>query len=290
MLWLYLALLAYFINSVVFIIDKYLLVGSMPKYHAYAFGVAVLSLAAVFLIPLGVNWPSPDLLLMMIISGAMFFVGLLLLYKTIKESDLSVAATQVGTMGAIFTYVFSIVILKDALSTSNFVAFLFLVLGIFLLGKTEKHILIWAVLAGVSFGMYYVLLKLSFNVAGFVNGLFWTRMGFVGSACVSLIFGHVRREVGFTYQRSSRGSKSLFVFNKLLASAGFIILYFAINLGNVSLVNGLLGIQFLMTFVLVLFLSSKIPSIREKTDRASFLHKISGISAVLIGFLMLFIK
>ena len=290
MLWLYLALLAYFINAIVFIIDKYLLAGNMPKYHAYAFGVAVLSLGAVFLIPFGVHWPSFDILLLMTISGTAFFVGLMFLYKSIKESDVSVAATQVGTMGTIFTYVFSVFILKDNLSTANLFAFLFLILGILLLGKIEKHIFIWAILAGIAFGFYYVLLKLSFNVSGFVNGLFWTRVGFIGSAFVSLIFQHVRKEVNFTYQHSSGRSKGLFVFNKLLAGVGFIILYFAIDLGNVSLVNGLLGIQFLLTFVLALFLGSKISGIREKTNRASLLHKLSGISAVVVGFLILFIQ
>ena len=288
LLWLYLALLAYFINAIVFIIDKYLLAGQMPKYHAYAFGVAVLSLGAVFLVPFGVYKPDLNNFLLMILSGAAFFVGLLFLYKSIKESDVSVAATQVGTMGAIFTYVFSELILKDNLSTANLFAFLFLILGILLLGKIEKYIFIWTILAGIAFGFYYVLLKLSFNVSGFVNGLFWTRVGFIGSAFVSLIFQHVRKEVSFTYQHSPGRSKALFVFNKLLAGVGFIILYFAIDLGNVSLVNGLLGVQFLFTFTLALFLSSKIPVIREKTDRSTLAHKFSGISAVLIGFLILF--
>ncbi|MBI4158336.1 MAG: EamA family transporter [Candidatus Yanofskybacteria bacterium] len=290
MLWLYLALLAYFINAIVFIIDKHLLAGHMPKYHAYAFGVAILSFGSVFLIPFGVNLPDLNNFLLMIGTGVMFFIGLVLLYKSIKESDVSIATTQVGTMGAIFTYLFSVIILKDALSPLNSIALLFLILGIFLLGKIEKHILVWAIFAGILFGMYYVLLKFSFNAAGFVNGLFWTRMGFVGSAFVSLIFPHFREEVKFTYDYSPLKSKTLFVFNKLLAAAGFIIFYFAINLGNVSLVNGLLGIQFLLTFVLALFLGGKIPGIREKTDRLTITHKLSGILAVLIGFLILFVQ
>lgn len=290
MLWLYLTLLAYFINAVVFVIDKYLLAGHIPKYHAYAFGVSILSLGAVFLIPLGVYWPSFGDFLLMIISGGVFFVGLMLLYKSIKESDVSVAATQVGTMGAIFTYFFSVIILKDMLSPANLMAFLFLILGIFMLGKTESHVLIPSIFAGALFGLYYVLLKLSFNIAGFVNGLFWTRVGFVGGALLSLAFQHVRKEVGFTYQHSSNKSKLLFVFNKLLAGVGFIVLYLAINLGNVSLVNGLLGVQFMLTFILALFLGSKIPEIREKTNKATLLFKLSGISAVLIGFLILFVQ
>ncbi len=290
MLWLYLALLAYLVNAIVFIVDKHLLVGHIPKYHAYAFGVAVLSLGAVFLIPFGVYLPSFNLLLLMVVSGVMFFVGLMFLYKSVKESDVSIAVTQVGTMAAIFTYIFSALILKDILSPVNLLAFLFLVSGILLLGKLERHIFIWATLAGISFGIYYVLLKLSFNVSDFVNGLFWTRVGFVGGAFASLIFGHVRKEIIFTYKHTPIKSKALFVFNKLLAGAGFMILYFAINLGNVSLVNGLLGIQFMLIFILALFLGGKVSGIREKTSKSILLHKLSGMLAVLVGFLILFIQ
>ena len=290
MSWLYLALLAYFINAVVFIIDKHLLAGHMPKYHAYAFGVAILSLGAVFLIPFGVKWPTPGHLLLMVVAGATFFAGLTFLYKSIKESDVSIAATQVGTVGAIFTYFFSVVILKETLSPINSLAFLFLILGIFLLGKTERRIFLWPILAGVLFGIYYVLLKFSFNASGFVNGLFWTRVGFIGGAFASLAFRHVRKEVKFIYRSSPGKSKILFAFNKLLAGIGFIILYFAIDFGNVSLVNGLLGIQFLLTFVLALFLGNKISGVREKIDRPTILYKLSGILAVLVGFLILFIQ
>lgn len=289
MLWLYLALIAYLINSIVFIIDKYLLSGHIPKYHAYAFGVSILSLSAVFLIPFGVSWPGLTYFYTAVFSGAAFFVGLMFLYKSIKESDVSIAATQTGTMSSIFTYVFSILILKEALPLLNVFAFLFLILGIFLLGKIEKHILLSAVLAGLSFGISYVLLKLLFNHIGFIDGLFWTRMGFVGSAFLSLASSHVRREVRFSLEHAPNKSKFLFIFNKILAGIGFIILYFSINLGSVSLVNALLGFQFLFTFILVLFLRERIYEIKENTNRYVLANKLAGITSVLIGFLFLFL-
>ncbi|MBI2065018.1 MAG: EamA family transporter [Candidatus Yanofskybacteria bacterium] len=288
-MWLYLALIAYLINSIVFIIDKYLLSGHIPKYHAYAFGVSILSLSAVFLIPFGVSWPGLTYFYTAVFSGAAFFVGLMFLYKSIKESDVSIAATQTGTMSSIFTYVFSILILKEALPLLNVFAFLFLILGIFLLGKIEKHILLSAVLAGLSFGISYVLLKLLFNHIGFIDGLFWTRMGFVGSAFLSLASSHVRREVRFSLEHAPNKSKFLFIFNKILAGIGFIILYFSINLGSVSLVNALLGFQFLFTFILVLFLRERIYEIKENTNRYVLANKLAGITSVLIGFLFLFL-
>lgn len=288
MIWLYLALIAYFINAIVFVIDKYLLAGHIPKYHAYAFGVAILSLSAIFLIPFGVYWPGLSIFVLSITSGLAFFIGLLFLYKTIKESDVSIAATQVGTMSAIFTYVLSIFILNDRLPLINSIAFLFLLAGIFMLGKIEKHVLVSAILSGLLFGISYVLLKLSFNEVGFINGLFWTRVGFVGGAFLSLISDHIRNEVKLSYHHAPNRSKFVFVFNKFLAGIGFIILYFAISLGNVSLVNALLGLQFLFTFIIAMFLRNKIPGIMERSDRKALIGKISGIISVLVGFIILF--
>ena len=149
MSWLYLALIAYFINAVVFIIDKYLLSASITKYHAYAFGASILSLPAVLLIPFGVTWYGLAYFLIAISSGSVFFLGLTFLYKSIKESDVSVAATQVGTLGSIFTYIFSIFILKEKLHLVDSIAFIFLILGIFLLGKIQKNVILPSLLAGV---------------------------------------------------------------------------------------------------------------------------------------------
>lgn len=289
-MWLYLALAAYFINSIVFIIDKYLLAGHIPKYHAYAFGVSILSLSAFVLIPFGVSWQGFNYFLIAISSGAAFYVALMFFYKSIKESDVSIAATQIGTMSAIFTYLFSIVILKDTLPLISSLAFLLLIFGIFLLGKVDKHVFISAFMAGLLFGISYVLLKLSFNGSHFINGLFWTRMGFVGSAFLSLLSGHIRSEVKHSYRHAPNKSKFLFVFNKFLAGIGFIILYFSINLGNVSLVNAMLGLQFLFTFILVLFLKDRVSGIKERIDRPVLVNKLTGITSVLVGFLILFLN
>lgn len=290
MTWLYLALIAYAINAVVFVIDKHLLGGHIPRYHAYAFGVSILSLSSLVLIPFGVSWNGLAYFSIAITSGAVFYIGLMFLYKTIKESDISLAATQAGTFGAIFTYLFSILILKETLPLLNSFAFVFLILGIFLLGKLEKHIFTSALMAGVLFGLSYVLLKMSFNNSDFINGLFWTRIGFVGSAFLSLLSPHIRREVILSYHHAPNKSKLLFVSNKVLAGIGFIILYFAIRLGNVSLVNALLGFQFLFTFLIAMVFSPKLPTLEEKMSKRVLRVKIFGILSVLIGFLLLFIR
>lgn len=290
MLWLYLALTAYFINAVVFVIDKYLLAGHIPRYNAYAFGVSILSLSSLVLIPFGVTWNGFWYFILAIASGGIFYVGLILLYKTIKQSDITLASTQVGAFGAIFTYIFSVLILRESLPLFSLVAFFFLLLGIFLLGKVERHVVRTAIFAGVLFGLSFVLLKLSFNNSEFINGLFWTRMGFVGSAFLSLLNPRTRKDTALSYHEAPRKSKFLFVFNKVLAGVGFIILYFSISLGDVSLVNALLGSQFLFTFLLVLTLSNRIPQLKENMSPVIFKEKLFGILSVLIGLALLIKK
>lgn len=289
MIWPYLTLLAYFINAVVFVIDKYLLVGRIPKYHAYTFGVSVLSLVTVVLIPFGVYWPGIYNFFLMMAVGTIFFGGLLFTYKSVKEKDVSVAVTQVGTLSAIFTYIFSVPILRDALSFTGTIAFIFLVFGLFLLGKTERRIFASTVPAGIMFGIYYVLMKYSFNATDFVNGLFWTRIGFVGSAFSSLFFEHVREEVRFTYYHSPVRPKLLLIFNKILAGIGFTILYFAISLGNVTLINGLLGLQFVMIMAITLLLGDKITGLKT-ADHPNMFYKLAGTILILIGLMVLFIS
>jgi len=287
LLWLYLAITAYFINACVFIIDKYLLTAPIPKYHAYAFGVSVLSLSSVLLIPFGVSWHGIGYLLIALTCGASFFIGISFLYKAIKRSDVSVAATQVGTIGAIFTYIFSVLILKESLGLTNLFAFIFLIGGIFLLGKLQKHVFITALWAGIFFGLSYVFLKLSFNSSDFINGIFWTRMGFVGTAFTTLLSRHVREEIKFSYRNTSGRSKGLFVLNKFIAGIGFLILYFSIRLGNVSLVNALLGLQFMFTFLLAAVLKDRLPSIKENLDKSVLPFKLAGMVFVLVGLLTL---
>src|SRR3989338_5010811 len=87
MLWIYLALTAYFVNAIAFVIDKHLLSSSLPRPFAYAFGVSILSILAVVLIPFGVAWLGVQYFFISFVSGTAFFIALFFLYKSIKLSD-----------------------------------------------------------------------------------------------------------------------------------------------------------------------------------------------------------
>lgn len=288
MFWLYLALLAYLINAIAFIIDKHLLASYISKPFAYTFGVSVLSVSAVFLIPFGVSWLGLNYFIIALISGASFFAALFFLYTAIRASDVSVASTNVGTLSAMSTYIFSILILRNKLGLNNEFAFAILVLGLLSMGLIKRNIIKYSIFSGLLFGLSVVLLKLTFNTSDFINGIFWTRVGFVGSAFFILLFSRTRKEIYASFSVVPAGSMFLFVLNKIIAGAGFIVYYYAVSLGEVSLINALLGTQFVFVFVFALIFRNKLSGVSEDVKRKVLAKKLIGIALIFSGFLMLF--
>lgn len=286
--WPYLAIVAYALNAVAFIIDKYLLSAPILRPISYAFWVGILSLVVIILLPLGVYWVSFHYFLISFASGATFFFALIFLYKAIKKTDISIASTKVGVLGVIFTYAFSVLILKDYFSHPDVVALGLMVAGILFLGKTGKGIWREALVAGIAFGISTVLLKLAFNYSSFLNGFFWTRMGLVGMSFLALIHPSARKEVVLSFKISSHSSRFIFLLNKIIAGIGFALLYVAIKLGNVSVVNALLSVQFVFIFILALVFRNKIPGIAENIKGMILLEKLLGIALIGVGFFILF--
>jgi len=201
------------------------------------------------------------------------------------RSDVSVASTQVGVLTSIFTYIFSYLILSEILPLHNTAALALLVVGILLLGRVGKKIMLQAIMAGAFIALSFVTLKWTFTQGDFVNGLFWTRIGFVGAAAASLISSKARKEIRAVTQKVSIKSKGVFVFNKILAGVAFILLYYAISQGNVTIINALLGLQFLFVFLIALALRNKLPMLEERLERKDIIVKFTGILLILAGFL-----
>ena len=287
-LWFYLAIFAYALNAIAFVIDKYLLSAPVLRPISYAFWMGILSFVAILLLPLGVYWVNSYYFLVAFLSGGTFFFGLIFLYKAIKKTDISIASTKVGVLGVIFTFIFSVLILKDYFSNSDVFGLWLMVAGILLMGKTGKGVWREALMAGIGFGISTVLLKLTFNNSTFLNGFFWTRMGLVGVSFLVLIHSPTRKEILSSLKNSPHYSRFVFVLNKIVAGVGFGLLYVAIKLGNVSVVNALLGVQFVFIFLFALIFRNKIPGIAENLKGVILLEKIVGMIFVGIGLLMLF--
>lgn len=287
--WIYFALIAYLLNAFVAVIDKQLLSQSVTKPAGYAFWIAILSTPVLVLIPFGIRWLGLNYFLISLASGAAFFLGLIFLYKSLKPSDLSVIATKVGAWGALSTLILSGVILGEVLVDFNVVAFAFLITGIFLLSRLGKSILYYSITSGILMGFSSVLIKYVFNNSDFVNGFFWTRIGFILAALVVVFSKTIRTDIASFLKLSSQKSKFLLFFNKILASIASMSLQYSIQIGSVILVNALLGLQFVFIFLLAVLLKGRIPAIRENMEGKILILKLCSVVLVTLGFVLLFV-
>ena len=290
MLWIYLALIAYFLDAIVFAFDKFLLMAPLPRTLPYAFYATILSIFVVFLLPFGVHLPpNPLYLVVAFSSGLFFFLALIYFYKSIKAIDVLEATPAVGAIAALGTFFLSVFILHEHISGSEFVAFFLLVAGAFIMSyfHLKSRVIVYMLLAGIFFGVSSVALKYIFNLSSFIDGLFWSRLGSVVSALAILVHPSTRRQIFNSFGAAPPGSKFLFGLNKVLAAAGFLVLYYAIKLGSVVFVSALQGLQYVFILIIGIFVAKKLPMLFERHLHERPARKIIATALIVIGFFLL---
>jgi drug/metabolite transporter (DMT)-like permease len=142
-------------------------------------------------------------------------------------------------------------------------------------------------LAGIFFGLSYVIMKHVFTIADFINGLFWTRLGLVGSALAILVYPPARRQIFDSFNHAAPSSKFLFALNKVLAAAAFIVLYYAIKIGSVVFVNALQGLQYVFILLIGFFVAKRMPLLFEWHLHEKIARKIIATILIFAGFFLL---
>ncbi|MFA6306996.1 MAG: EamA family transporter [Patescibacteria group bacterium] len=320
-MWIFIAVGAYFINAGVYIADKFLLSKKIHSSIAYAFYVGIWS---VFNACLLFFWPwMPNLqeMTLDLLAGFLFLVTLVFWYKALHQSEASRVVPIVGALVPIFSFILSFVFLGETLSERQLLAFVILICGGALISikhtkvysyqkviarfrevigdivgevpagvQPTSRILVNSVTAAVFFAAYYVLMKYIYMYQPFVGSFVYSRLGsFIG--VLLMLFIPDWRRVIFKQQRGAKTPKNLFFFLliRLMAAAAFIMINYAISLGNVAMINALQGVQYLFLFVIIILISNKFPKmLNEQLGGGVLLQKLIGTVMICLG-LYLFI-
>lgn len=293
-LWIILALIAYFIDALVFIVDKYLLSGSWRHPSAYAFYVSVLNVVLVLLLlPFAYSFIQPlpfSETLVALVSGLGFFIGLFFLYQAIQAIDINEVMPAIGAVSALITFALSWKFLPGAISTLHIYAFLFLVLGALMM--SYFHLSSWLFLsvlgAATGLAVSFVSLKHVFTATEFLNGLFWTRWGLVIGSLAMLVVPSWRRQIMTTTLSFKFENSFIFLLNKLLAAATFIILYYAIKIGNVVFINAMQGVQYVFMLAIGALLYKAFPVIFWHHQKDFTPRRILATVFIITGLVFLF--
>jgi len=292
MLWLVVAISAYFLFALVALGDKYLLAGP-PNPKSYSFYVGTLGILVLVLVPfVGFSIPEISQVFLSLLTGVVFILALFGLYTALENFEVSRIVPAIGGLLPLFT--FGLVYLfssgEGILSSWKILAFILLLAGSVLIafekGKsiTSKSLQISA-LTALLFAIAFVLTKFVYLSQPFWSGFIWMRIGGFLAAICFIFTKEVKREIferKFTFQKKTG---TVFLFNQGIGAGAFILQNWAIALvplGFLAFINALEGTKYLFLLIFTILLALKFPKIlKEEISRKILFQKILAI--LLIG-------
>lgn len=307
MSWLTLTIIAQFLNSIVALFDKYLVTSkkvTTPVLYVFYTGVLTCLGVLVFVPSLflpnsplpkfsAVEMPSVFVLFVILVAAFVQLGALHALFSSLKRNDASDVMPVVGSFSAIFALVIAFLFGGIVLPPTFAAGFALLVLGTLMISRLRfnKRVFMWTVGAGLGFALHSILLKWSIHQTSFETGFFWFSLVVSLVAATMLFLPQVRST--FRTQRKEKHMKStgpILLANKVVAGIAGILLIKATEIGEVSLVQALGGLQFLFLFLIAAILGPFTPlDFGENIKRKDLYQKLVSISVIFIGFVLLFI-
>jgi len=321
-MWLIIAVTAYFINAGVYLADKFLLSKRIHSSVVYAFYVGIWSVFNLVLLFFSPWIPSLGELLLDLSGGLLFLFTLVFWYKALHQSEATRVVPIVGGLVPVFSYLLSSIFLGQVLTNQELLAFLILIAGGVLISikrtkfymvhkiinrvmeifgdtlgevhaqyRPTRRIITNSIVSAFFFAAFYVLMKYIYLHQPFIGGFVWSRMGTFIGAMAMLAVPAWRKGI-FEYQQAATKPKNLsfFIGVRLFAALAFIMLNWAISLGNVALVNALQGVQYLFFILFAVIISARFPKIfKEEMGKEVLIQKLIGVGLVSVGLYILVI-
>lgn len=305
--WILIVIVAHFLNAIVSIIDKHIVTaGKVSKPIVYAFYVGILSTLSILIfsfniLPFHINglphisnvyWPDLKLSIFSILSGYLFLVALVSLYSAFKKADASDVVPVVGSSNAVFTFLISFIFIGEVLTRNFLIGFVFLVIGTVILShfRFSYKVLGYSLLSGIFYAGYYSLMKIMFNDYAFDQAFFWSRIGLLFVSLSLLIIPYYKKII-FQGTKQSNAKHGLWIVgNNILGGIAGIALLKATELGSVTIVQALNGLQFAFLIIISVIFGKITPvSFGENNTLSDLIQKILSVSLIIIGFYLLFI-
>lgn len=323
-MWIFIAVISYLLNAGVHIADKFLLSRKIHSSVVYAFYVGVWSVGNFVLLFFNPFIPTHHQLILDLLAGFLFLFTLVFWYKALHQSEATRVVPIVGALTPVFAFLFSYLFLGAHLSVQEVAAFIVLIAGGLLISikRTQVHrwsevverlknicgttigrskaedrptrrLIINSVIAAASFAAYYVFIKYIYSNTGqpFIGAFVWSRLGSFIGVLALLLVPSWRKLITSSKMKEHRTPKQLsfFLVVRLVAAIAFIMLNWAVSLGNnVSLINALQGVQYAFLLFIVVLLARRYPKfIDEEIGHGVLLQKTIGIILVGLGLYLL---
>jgi uncharacterized membrane protein len=307
MSWLSFTIIAQILNSIVAIFDKYLVTSKrITTPILYVFYTGILTVVGVLVYVPSIFNPHTflpqisritgltfELFFMLLVAGVSQLVALWGLFSSLKKNDASDVVPVIGSLSALFALGIGYLFLSTSLPSHFTFGFGLLVFGTLLISHLRFTLktFYFTVIGGLGFSLYSVFLKQILNQTSFETGFFWISI-IVPLLSLLLFFSKNIRNIFHTQRKEKHIKTTTFVLvgNKILAGIAGILLIKAIEIGEVSLVQALGGLQFVFLFLFAIIIGPFTPiDFGENVKRKDIYSKLVAISIIFVGFILLFI-
>lgn len=295
--WLFLALLAPAIYSIVNFIDKYVIESKVRDYRGMIIYGAITGFVVGTIFWLVVRRPIlslSDLLLVLsagIISMISYYVYWIALSK--NQTSLVIILFQ---MGAIFTLLFAFLFLKETISATQLVGFIFVIFAAVALSlkkKIEKFKLssVFYLMLIVTFlqAIANVLIKFTIDKNSFVKIFPYESWGLaIGGLLLYLFIKSIREAFNESFFTAGKKVVPIMFGNELIFTTGDIVRFLAISLGPVALVNVIGGTRSFYGILYGVILTLIAPKIfKEDITKKGLFRKIIFSAILFFGILLI---
>lgn len=295
MLWFWIVIISQFANAGAQILDKFLLTKNFPRPSVLTFWTAVWNLlGVVFVFWDFVFFPGWYVLILALLSGVAFTLALQFFYMAMKSGEASHMGPLVGGVVPVISFIVSYFWLSERLSSYQLLAVALLVIGTFMISfeKSRQHNgwhigVVWGILAGVMFGLSYVIIRGVFLETTFSTGFVWARVGGFLAALPILLLPKARADIFVKSKKKKKNMKSgliIFAVNKTLAALYFVGINYAISLASATLVNALAGLQYAVLFILIFIFTKTLPKFfKEEFSKSEIALQSFAILFIMAG-------
>ncbi len=306
MSWLTLTIIAQFLNSIVALFDKYLVTSkkiTTPILYVFYTGVLTCLGVLAYIPALFVSGSSlPHFSNITMITPWVFFLivcsafaqlnALWALFCSLRKNDASDVVPVIGSFSAVASLAIGFVFGSLVLPPHFAVGFALLIFGTLLISHLRFNLKTFGLtlVGGLCFAIHNILLKESLRLTSFDSGFFWFS---IITSCIALclIFLPQIKKTFRSHKKEKhiRTTSIILLLNKVVAGIAGILLIKAIEIGEVSLVQALGGLQFVFLFLLAAILGPFTPiDFGENVRRKDIYHKLVSISIIFAGFVLLF--
>lgn len=309
MTWILLATAGQFLNAIVAIFDKYIVSDgdALPRPFVYAFYSCLVTGFWVVIYFIGfipglntigvptfenVQAPSLQVVAMSFLAAYTFFIALVSMYDALKRADASSTMPIIGSISALSTFGLSFLFLGEKLNDNFIIGVVLLSVGTLLVAQTLPKVdtVLQVLHSGLFFALHYITMKGLFLETSFDDGFFWSRIAFVVFALSLLLVPAYFEKVKKQTTQTTKKAGVIVLLAKVLAGVAAFMLLKATDLGDVSVVQALGGLQYVFILLMSLLFAHWLPdSAIDKDMRPKvFLRKMLYIVVILTGFVVLF--